>query len=426
MAKEYEEYEYNGKKYVRVIANTCFNGNKVTFSNGEQYKDGDAVWVKVSPIKWLVDDKAKIMVAKHILFADIQFNKEQNYQGDFDNTTLGKYLKNVFTKDIIPSMLASCKKQEITEVKKQTLAEKTVEVIKHELDKIRNYEDIVSKFTIEVNTILDDYNIKAKQINENSDKMLLLGNETIQGIQNNCFLKLGSVLERVKKIVEPIAKYQRLLEYIDELTKIINNQEIELDTELKRDFKLINDQIIPFLDDVSQIIFKIRLTEILCSHKIKINNYIKNVIENQEFITKNDLYTSERDFELKIRNDIHTLLIELNDSVIKCDVAKQIVDGTNAIIKNMYQKDKASIINFYINIMNDLYQEITNNYSLSKQEKGELLAIIQTNVDTNKDINDILKQLTNIVVRLNYFNFLQQEKKKQDESRKNSYIKARL
>ena len=103
LAKEYEEYEYNGKKYVRVISNTYFDGRKVAFSTGEQYKNGDSVWVEVSPVRWLVDEKSKIMVAKHILFAGIQFNKEQNYQGDFDNTTLGKYLKEVFSKDILPS-----------------------------------------------------------------------------------------------------------------------------------------------------------------------------------------------------------------------------------------------------------------------------------------------------------------------------------
>ena len=116
LANDYGEYEYNGKKYVRVIANTRFDGRKVAFSNSEQYKDGDAVWVEVSPVKWLVDEKAKIMVAKHILFAGIQFNKEQNYQGDFDNTTLGKYLKEVFSKDILPSSVLN-KKEEVTKFK---------------------------------------------------------------------------------------------------------------------------------------------------------------------------------------------------------------------------------------------------------------------------------------------------------------------
>ena len=39
-----QEYEYNGKRYVRVEANSCYNGNNFTLSNGEEYKDGDNVW----------------------------------------------------------------------------------------------------------------------------------------------------------------------------------------------------------------------------------------------------------------------------------------------------------------------------------------------------------------------------------------------
>ena len=42
--KQHQEYEYNGKRYVRVEANSCYNGNNFTLSNGEEYKDGDNVW----------------------------------------------------------------------------------------------------------------------------------------------------------------------------------------------------------------------------------------------------------------------------------------------------------------------------------------------------------------------------------------------
>ena len=45
-AKTHEEYEYNGKRYVRVEANPYFAGGNVTLSNGENYRDGDNVWVK--------------------------------------------------------------------------------------------------------------------------------------------------------------------------------------------------------------------------------------------------------------------------------------------------------------------------------------------------------------------------------------------
>ena len=76
LAKQHEEYEYNGKRYVRVEANSDFGGNAFTLSNGEQYRDGDNVWVEVSPVKWLVDDKTQTLVSKRGLLAGIRFHTD--------------------------------------------------------------------------------------------------------------------------------------------------------------------------------------------------------------------------------------------------------------------------------------------------------------------------------------------------------------
>ena len=100
--KKYEEYELNGKRYVRIIANSCFEGNNFTLSNGEQYKDGDAVWVEVEPIKWLVDEKAKLMITEKLVFAGVQFNKQRNYQTkNFNKTDVKKFMDTYFAKEIV-------------------------------------------------------------------------------------------------------------------------------------------------------------------------------------------------------------------------------------------------------------------------------------------------------------------------------------
>ena len=41
--KIHQEYEYNGKRYVRIEANSCYDRKNFTLSNGEKYKDGDNV-----------------------------------------------------------------------------------------------------------------------------------------------------------------------------------------------------------------------------------------------------------------------------------------------------------------------------------------------------------------------------------------------
>lgn len=96
-----EEYEYKGKRYVRVKANSCFDGNSFTLSNGQQYKDGDFVWVEVSPVKWLVDEKYHIMIPEKLIFAGVQFNKERNYKTkDFDKTDIKKFMDKYLEKDL--------------------------------------------------------------------------------------------------------------------------------------------------------------------------------------------------------------------------------------------------------------------------------------------------------------------------------------
>ena len=93
-----EEYEYKGKKYVpiRIAHNLCYP--KIFLSNGIRSGVGDVVWLRVSPIKWLVDTENDLAVSKNILFAGVPFLYQKKYTGD-----LYWYLNNIFMKDIIPS-----------------------------------------------------------------------------------------------------------------------------------------------------------------------------------------------------------------------------------------------------------------------------------------------------------------------------------
>lgn len=89
----YEEYEYQGKEYIRIKANSDFSGGKFKLSNGVEYRDGDYVWVEVSPVKWLIDDRTGILISKKGLVSGIRFlDKRTNYKGDFDRTEMKEYL----------------------------------------------------------------------------------------------------------------------------------------------------------------------------------------------------------------------------------------------------------------------------------------------------------------------------------------------
>ena len=70
-----EEYEYNGKKYIRVTATFFDKESKTLLSNGCEYKYGSKVWVKVEPVKLIVTKDNFSSLAEKILFAGVPYNQ---------------------------------------------------------------------------------------------------------------------------------------------------------------------------------------------------------------------------------------------------------------------------------------------------------------------------------------------------------------
>jgi len=101
-ATSYPEYELDGKKYVRIPGRPYDDASKL--STGEKVEAEKPYWVEVQPIEWLVDPSGT-MVAKKCLFAGIQFDTKETYDGDFKNTFMKKYLDTYFAKEIEPSKL---------------------------------------------------------------------------------------------------------------------------------------------------------------------------------------------------------------------------------------------------------------------------------------------------------------------------------
>ena len=99
LAKQHEEYEYNGKRYVRIEVNS--GKSQYTLSNGENYRDGDNVWVEVSPVKWLVDERAKVMLTDKLIFSGVQFNHTRDYHTrDFDKTDIKTFMDRYLSRDL--------------------------------------------------------------------------------------------------------------------------------------------------------------------------------------------------------------------------------------------------------------------------------------------------------------------------------------
>ena len=95
---EHEEYEYNGKKYVRVKSNCYERGYKL--SNGVNVMPNDIVWLEVSPIKWYVDESSRMLISKTLLASGIRFCNNGQYRGNFKATEMYMFLNNYFKKEL--------------------------------------------------------------------------------------------------------------------------------------------------------------------------------------------------------------------------------------------------------------------------------------------------------------------------------------
>mgnify|MGYP002513975070 CR=1 FL=1 len=95
-----------------------------TFPSGESFLEawddnsydlGDICWIKVEPIKWLVDERANIALSKKIIFSGVQFKNRRDYKGDFDRTDIKQFMDKHFSKDIKATATMSYSTSEVKE-----------------------------------------------------------------------------------------------------------------------------------------------------------------------------------------------------------------------------------------------------------------------------------------------------------------------
>ena len=91
------EYSFAGKKYVRIEGKP-YDSDSI-LSDGTSVQKGQAYWFEVQPIEWLIDPKG-MWVSRQTLFAGIQFDMKEKYDGNFTNTAMYNYLQTHFAKEM--------------------------------------------------------------------------------------------------------------------------------------------------------------------------------------------------------------------------------------------------------------------------------------------------------------------------------------
>ena len=109
-AKEIIEYEYCGRKYIRIETgeDTVNEGIKdQKLSNGELIKNETCYWIEVEPIKWIVDEKTEVAISKSIILSGFRIdNKNYCDESKFDDTLIKKYLNDYFSREMLTKSIS--------------------------------------------------------------------------------------------------------------------------------------------------------------------------------------------------------------------------------------------------------------------------------------------------------------------------------
>ena len=91
------EYDYNGKRYVRLDQ---FVGDVVNIdaSTGAILPE----WLEVSPINWIVDDESRKLISETVLTAGMNFFPADN-STNFKNSSVYKFLNDTFIREMLQS-----------------------------------------------------------------------------------------------------------------------------------------------------------------------------------------------------------------------------------------------------------------------------------------------------------------------------------
>ena len=97
--KEHLEYKYNGKKYIRFVAQDSYLFKNL--SDGREVKKEEVYWINVEPIAWVIDEKTNIAITKKLLIGGLQYNYNDVDAVDFMDMDIKKYLDCYFSKEIV-------------------------------------------------------------------------------------------------------------------------------------------------------------------------------------------------------------------------------------------------------------------------------------------------------------------------------------
>ena len=423
------EYEYNGKKYIRIKG---FSNRKEVLSDGRNIQEARPYWVVVKPIKWLIEEKTNIALSKKAIFSGVNFDRERKYKCKFKKTDIKKFMDKYFSKEIIPSNSLLINSELTIENNFEEKITNILEDIKKYTDNIQNKEMIKDK----INNLLENYNKQLDTLKNNEGLSL----NSKDNLKNGLVVKLNIILDNLKNYYENNKEYYQILNDLDKIIDMFNKNEKQEENknneekDIVKDFNILINQCLPFLIRDDREKNSKKLLEILSKEKSNLIKYIKSIENFDDNILLKQAekieYKTYEEFEILLREKIHPILIDLNIDINKRNVELEVKKGLNEITNNIYEESKDKMLSLYLNEINNIKKEIDSSLMKIKAnpEKymSKLKEILSKEIDYNKDITELLKDINNIIISLHRINFRIKEHLKEEEEYNDSRLNIRF
>lgn len=261
------------------------------------------------------------------------------------------------------------------------------------------------------------------------------GEKQIRILKQELIVKLNIIIDRLKTYNNINNDYYKVIETLNKLLDILDKKEVNIENDdIFNDFDTIIKFCIPILSTEEQKQFINNLKKIINNEKERLIDYLKYIENFDDIISvKKDKkldYGTYEEFELLLRKDIHPLLIELSQKVSKIEIQKEIMESLNNIRKSLFTDSKNKILSVYLNEINRLKLEINNLCLNLGDEKDKYLSklfeILNTDIDYDKDLIEILEKLNIIIISLHKIIFEINDRLSYINECKNFCIKVRI
>ena len=398
-----------GKKYVKFKANFFDSSEYSILSNNRSYNDGDEVWIEISPVVWLIDEKKKALISKRSLISGIRMDNPEHMSTNFEDTEMNKFLNTRMLRDLFQNTDLTVYKEIVKEEQEEpkeepTEVEKIIQEIKTYLPYYHGKEDINEI----INNIINEYNNNLELLKSSLKcETINLELQSEEVLYNNLIIKLNNILTKLKLHYENNKKYLDMINIINTSCHLLEKDNLagEIDSEFIRDIKTISEVILPFLDESERNKIKKELNNILSIHSKNILNYLDSLLifDNNNEPIKELTYHNLTEFELTLRKDIGNTLQKLSFYVNRKDVIKEITDGIKDSINGVYEESNNKLVSLYLNVINDIIDSI--NEKINSKEKytyyvDKINEIVDIKLDYNLTNEEIFKILLEVYSKL--------------------------